>query len=101
MIIDVISNVPDDDLRVMVDRDNRCGADTRMIDIVTRLVGVGSVVLLEPTTVGREGGEGCPRTIFREWVFRADEAGGCDRPVGDRYGRHEHNDGQTDWKAAK
>src|SRR2546427_11842164 len=87
----------------MVSRDDRCGTGTPMsvvIDLV-EFVGVGAVVLLEPSAVGREGRERCPRTILGEWVLRTDEAGGCDRRVGDRQDRHEGGYEQTAQESAQ
>src|SRR2546430_17127639 len=86
--------MPDDDFREVVGRDDRRGTGTRMI-FRKELVGVGAVVLLEPSALGREGRKRSPRTILGEWVLRADEAGGCDRRVGDRQDRQERGDGQT------
>src|SRR6059036_1097101 len=48
------SEMPDDDLRVVVGRDDRCRAGTRKIARHDS-VWIGSVVLLEPSTVRREG----------------------------------------------
>jgi hypothetical protein len=87
--------MPDNDFRIVVDGEDRRGAGTRMIRR-NESVGVGAVVLLEPGAVRREGRKRGPRTILGEWVLRADEAGGCDRPIGDHHDRHEHDDEQTD-----
>ena len=87
--------MPDDDFRVVVGRDDRRRAGTRMIIGPSESVGVGSVVLLEAGTAGRERRDRRPRSILGEWVLRADEAGGCDRLVGYGHGRHERADEQT------
>src|SRR5713226_6618804 len=82
--------MPDDDFGVMVGRDGRRGAGTRMIVVrADESVGEGSVVLLEPGAFGCERGEGRPRAIFRKRVLKADEIGGgygrlCDRRAGER-----------------
>ena len=99
VVVVVISDMSHDDFRVVVGRDDRRGAGTRMI-VINELIGVGSVVLLEPCAVGREGREGRPRTILGEWVFRADEAGGCDRPICHRHDRHERGYEETPEESA-
>ncbi len=82
--------MPDDDFRVVVGGDGHRGANARMI-VMRRgeQVGVGSVVLLEPDTIGSHGHEGRPGTTLGERVLEADEVGGgygrlCDRRAGER-----------------
>src|SRR5258705_13601826 len=66
------------------------GAGIRMIMIrPNESVGVGSVVLLEPSALGGEGREGRPSAVLEECALRADEARGCDRRICDRHDRHE------------
>ena len=91
--------MPDDDFRVVVGRDDRRRAGTRMIARHDS-VWVGAVVLLEPSAVGREGRERRPGPILGEWALRADEARGCDRPLSDHHARHQRECEQTAQQSA-
>src|SRR2546428_8541181 len=84
------TDMPDDDLGIMVSRDRRRRAGTRMIR--SELVGEGSVVLLEPAAIGRQRRESGPRAALRERVLHADEAGGCYGTGRDRCGWEERRD---------
>jgi hypothetical protein len=91
-VVSVVSEMSDDDLRVVVWRDERGGAGTRMIVIwPDNPVGVGSVVLLEPGALRGERRERLPRTVLGEGTLRANEAGRGDR-LGYRRGRDDRGE---------
>ena len=91
-VVAVISDMPDDDLGVVVGRDHRRGAGTRVI--LARPddpVGEGPIVLLEPGALRGKGREGRPRTVFEEGALHADKVRRGDR-LGYRRGRDERGE---------
>ena len=86
-----VLDVPDDDFRVLVVRDNRGGMGRPMVQ-GTEPVEKRAVVLLEHGAVGRIRRDRDPRAVLGERVLGANEARRRDRAVGGRRDSGQHRD---------